>query len=505
MAKNLNIISISSEISPYAKTGGLADVASSLPRALNRLSHKVICIAPFYSKIIDKKKYNLKLYKEKVKIKIDEKNSVYVNYWQGHLTKGVPIYFIENEKYFSRKKEMKDLYGSAHENARFLLFDIAALKLLTILKFPADVIQCHDWQTGLIPYFLNRDFKTSSVLGKKVAAVFTIHNLIFQLGHNWWEIPPNKRDDGKSKLPLFDDPKLENINFAKRAILYADVINTVSETYVQEILEKEKGQNLNVILNNRSHILYGIINGIDHDDYNPHTDPGLTKNYSFKNIEPRQKNKLFIQKRYSLPQDTDIPLIIMSSRITHQKGFELILKALPVLLHFNIQVIIMGDGDKGYISEIKKLIKKHPTKLVWVSFDKDGPKYETSLYAGGDMFLLPSTSEPCGINQMKALRYGCIPIVRSIGGLKDTITNFDFNNNTGNGFTFSSYGPMSLYGAIVRALEYYKNKKIWYRLIEHSMRLSFSWNLPASHYVRLFRKAIKVRRNKKNGNSNGKH
>ncbi len=491
--KNLNIVSISSELTPFAKTGGLADVASSLPRALNRLSHKVICITPLYGKIINKKKYNLKLYKDKVKIILDEANSIYVNFWRGELTKGVPVYFVENEKYFSRKKEMKNIYGSTHENARFMLFDIAALKLLTLLKFPADVIQCHDWQTGLIPYFLNRDFKTSSILSK-VATVFTIHNLIFQFGHNWWELPNSERDDGKSKLPLFNSAKIEKINFAKRAILNADMINTVSETYAEEILDKEKGQNLNVILSNRQDRLYGIVNGIEHDDYNPATDPGLYRNYTFTNIKPRDKNKLFIQKHYKLPANKDIPLIVMSSRITHQKGFELILKALPILLHFDLQMIIMGDGDKKYIAEIKKLIKKHPKKLVWVSWDKEGPKYETSLYAGGDMFLLPSTTEPCGINQMKALRYGCIPIVRSIGGLKDTITNFDFNNSEGKGFTFRTYSSFSLYGAIVRALEYYKNRKIWDRLVINGMQISFSWNLPAQNYVRLFSKAIKFKK-----------
>lgn len=499
MSKNLNIVSISSEITPYAKTGGLADVASSLPRALNRLSHKVICLAPLYGKIIDKKKYSLKLYRERVKVKIDEDSSVYVNYYQGELSKGIAVYFIENEKFFSRKKEMNHIYGSTHENARFLLFDVAALKLLTLLKFPADIIQCHDWHTGLIPYYINRDFKDSSVLSK-VATVFTIHNLIFQLGHAWWEIPPDERDDGKSKLPFFNDPKLETINFAKRAILNADVISTVSETYAQEILEKEKGQGLHLILANRQDRLYGIVNGIDPGDYNPATDPGLKKNYSFKNIKPREINKLFIQKKYGLTANADIPLIVMSSRITHQKGFELIFKALPDLLHFNLQIIVMGDGDKQYISRIKRLIKKYPKKLAWVSWNKDGPKYETSLYAGGDMFLLPSTTEPCGINQMKALRYGCIPIVHSIGGLKDTITNFDFKNKTGNGFAFSTYSPMSLYGAIVRALEYYKNKKIWHALIARDMQISFSWNLPASLYERLFRKAIQVYRGKKNGN-----
>lgn len=487
MSKNLNIVSISSEIWPYSKTGGLADVAASLPRALNRLGHKVICITPLYDKIIDKKKHGLKLFKEKVKIKIDKENNVEVNYWQGELTKGVQVYFIENEKYFSRKK---NIYGSSHENARFLFFDLATLKLLTILRFQADIIQCHDWHTGLIPYFLKRDFKDSSVL-KNAATIFTIHNPIFQLGHSWWDIPPEKRDDGKSKLPLFNSPKIERVNFAKRGILNADMINTVSETHAEELLEKEKGQDLHLLLRNRADRLFGIVNGIEHNEYNPETDPGLKANYSYQQIERRAKNKLFLQRKYGLTQNNSIPLFIMSSRITHQKGFELILEALPILLHFDVQMIIMGDGDKTYISQLKKLAKKYPKKLVWTPFDQ---KYETSLYAGGDMFLLPSTSEPCGINQMKSLRYGCIPVVRSIGGLKDTITNFDFENTDGNGFTFRTYSPLSLYGAIVRAMEYHKNEKIWNQLIKRAMQISFSWNLPARQYERLFRQAIKLKK-----------
>ena len=492
-SKYLNIVSVSSEIDPFSKTGGLADVARSLPRALNRLGHKVICITPLYGKLIDKKKYNLKLVKEKVKIGIDKENSTMVNYWKGELTKGVSVYFVESDKYFSRRK---DLYGSSHENARFILFDLAALKLLTILRFKADVIQCHDWQAGLIPYFLRRDFKDSSVL-KRAACVFTIHNLIFQLGHSWWEIPAEKRDGGKSKLPLLDSSRIERVNFVKRAIIDADAVNTVSETYAEEILKKGKGQGLNILLKNRADRLFGIVNGIDHKEYNPQTDPGLKKNYTYKQTRHREANKLFIQRKYGLTQNHDVPLIVMASRITHQKGFDLILKTLEILLRFDVQLIIMGDGDKEYISQLKKLSKKYPKKLVWTKFNS---KYETSLYAGGDLFLLPSTTEPCGINQMKALRYGCIPIVRSIGGLKDTVENFDFNNKQGNGFTFRTYSSMSLYGAIVRALEYYKDKKTWNKLVGRVMQISFSWNLPAKLYVKLFKKAVRFRKERKNGN-----
>ncbi|HRY63263.1 MAG TPA: glycogen/starch synthase [Patescibacteria group bacterium] len=487
MSQNhLKIVSVSSELHPFSKTGGLADVAESLPVALHQFGHTVICITPFYAKIIDPKKFNLHLFRSDIEVIIDSKNSVGVNFWQGELPGGPIVYFIENEKYFSRKEQ---LYTSEHENARFLLFNVAALKLLTLLKFKADIIQCHDWHAGLIPYYLKRDFKSSSHL-QHTATVFTIHNIIYQLGHNWWEIPANLRDDGKSKLPLFDDPLLENINFDKRAILNADLINTVSENYVKEILTKENGQGLNILLDNRKDRLYGIINGIENDDYNPATDPGLKVNYSYKNIEAKAVNKAWLQKKYGLSIAPDLPLIIMSSRIAFEKGFNLVLEVLEHLARYNMQMIIMGDGDKNYISQIVKISKKYPGKLAWTPFEQ---KDETSLYAGGDLLVLPSNAEPCGINQLKALRYGCIPIVHSIGGLKDTITNFDFNNQDGNGFTFGNYSSLSFYGAIMRAREYYKNQALWKKLVVQSMKLSFSWDLPAQLYVRLFKKAIKLR------------
>ncbi|KKS42371.1 hypothetical protein A3H03_02725 [Candidatus Kuenenbacteria bacterium RIFCSPLOWO2_12_FULL_42_13] len=483
--KHLKIVSVSAELHPFSQTGGLANVAESLPVALHKLGHTAICVTPLYGKIIDKQKFNLQLFQEKAEVILDSENKIAVNYWLGELLGGPKVYFVENEKYFSKRDS---LYGSEHENARFLLFNIAALKLLTILKFRADIIQCHDWHAGLIPYFLRRDFKSSSVL-KHTATVFTIHNIIYQLGRNWWEISPEKRDDGKSKLPFFNDPTLENINFAKRAVLNAEVVNTVSETYAKEILTKEKGQGLHVLLENRQDRLYGIINGIEHGDYNPATDPGLYVNYSVKELDKRAANKAWLQKKYNLTISEKVPLLVMSSRIAYEKGFNLVLDILDHLGRYDIQILVMGDGDKNYINEITKIGKKYPKKIIWTPFDD---KRETGLYAGGDLILLPSNTEPCGINIMKAMRYGCIPIVHSVGGPKDTIANFDFNNRDGNGFSFANYSALSLYGAILRALEYYKNKKIWRHLVAQDMHSSFTWDLPAGRYVHLFKKAIKL-------------
>lgn len=489
--KYLNIVSISSELDPYSKTGGLADVARSLPRALNRMSHKIICLTPLYGQIIDKKKHNLKLFKEKVKVKIDEKNSAYVNYWRTELSKGLPIYFIENEKYFSRKKE---LYGSPHENARFLLFNLAALKLLIKLRFEADIIHCHDWHTGLIPYFLRRDFQNSEVL-KKAASVFTIHNLTFQFGCNWWEVPIAKRDKGRNGLPELDNPDIENVNFAKRAILNADVINAVSEQYAKEIMERDFGQDLHRILKNRQERVFGIVNGIDYNDYNPRNDPGLYRNFDYYSSHLKTKNKLHLQKMFNLPQDENIPVISMITRIAEQKGFDLIRDISDILFRFNLQLIIIGDGDKKYMDKIKELMKKHPKKL-YANLKWSSSKDTTKIYAGSDMLLMPSRFEPCGVMQMIAMRYGAVPIVRHVGGLVDTVDDYDPYYRTGNGFVFKPYDSRSMAIAVARALETYKHKDEWKWLAEKVMHRSYSWEYPARKYAELYKAALKIKKAK---------
>lgn len=488
--KILKIAHVASEVHPFSKTGGLADVTRSLPKALARLGHEVIVVTPLYGQIIDKKKYKLKKIASDVSIKIDKENTVKVNFWQTWLMDDLPIYFIENEKYFSKRKK---LYGSSHENARFLLFNIAALRLLIHIRFKADIIQCHDWQTGLIPQFLKKDFKKSAVVGQ-AASIFTIHNLTFQMGMNWWDVPLARKDFGKKKLPFFDDPKLEYINFAKRGIMYADVISTVSETYAEEIMTRRFGQDLHRIIYNRRDRVFGIINGIDYFDYNPATDPGLYRNYSFERPAKRPLNKAHVQKVYGLRVSDRTPLLVMTSRIAEQKGFDLILDILDSLIRMDIQMIIMGDGDKKYISRLKKYHKAHPKKIIWVPFDR---KSETSLYAAADMVILPSRFEPCGLVQMISSRYGAVPIVRDIGGLSDTVTDYNPRTGRGDGFEFKKYDSRDLLVAIVRAISAYEHEEEWQKLVQHVMRRSTSWEIPARKYVELYRKAIKLK--EKNG------
>ncbi len=485
----LKIVHIASEVAPFSKTGGLGDVARSLPKSLKRLGHDVCLITPLYTKVINREEYKLTPLFMEVKLRLNSTESIVVNYWQGQLMDGLPVYFVECKKYFSKHK---NLYGSSHENARFLVFDVAALKLLSLLKFQADIIHCHDWQTGLIPYYLKHDFRYSKTL-KNAKTVFTIHNLIFQFGHNWWEVPSERKDYGRGKIPHLSDPRLEDVNFAKRAILSADIINTVSEQYRSEIMTKKFGQDLHQILRNRSDRLFGIINGIDYNAYNPDKDEGLAQRYSAsslgKRLSAKKANKLSLQALVGLPQESLTPMLCTTSRVTFQKGFNLILKIMPALLRLDIQLVFMGDGSKEYIQPLKKLQKKFGRKLVWLPFD---PKIETALYAAADLFLLPSNHEPCGINQLIAMRYGCIPVVREIGGLHDTVDDYNPATGRGNGFTFVQEDSLDFFGAIVRGLENYQHRMAWESLVRQAMKQSNSWEIPAKKYIQLYRRSKRL-------------
>lgn len=483
MTKKLNIIHIASEVHPFTKTGGLADVVRSLPKAQKRLGHNVCIFTPFYEKVIDQKKHKFEKIISNFKIDTYKGKSVRINVLKNYLMANLPVYFIQNTKFFSRKKS---LYGSIHENARFYLFNTACIEIINKLDIRPDIIHCHDWHSGLIPYLLKTKYKKSE-LNKTSSTVFTIHNLIFQMGRNWWKINPKKRDSGGTSLPNFDDPKLENINFAKRAILNSDAINTVSESHVEEIMTKKYGQDLNRILSNRKERIFGIVNGIDYYDYSPLKDHGIRKKFSYKSISLKKHNKLYLQKKLKLKQDETIPIIGMTSRITEQKGFELVMEKINHLLELNLQFIIMGDGDKNYINEFKKLNKKHSEKFKWLPFDHN---FETSIYAGSDLLLLPSRYEPCGINILIAMRYGCIPIVHPTGGLADAVANYNPMKSRGTGFALKNYSGRELYITIVKALEHFKHKKDWEVFVKKIMQISSSWEIPAKKYIKLYQKAI---------------
>ncbi|PIT93756.1 glycogen synthase [Candidatus Falkowbacteria bacterium CG10_big_fil_rev_8_21_14_0_10_43_11] len=497
--KPLKIIHIVSEVDPFSKSGGLADVARSLPKALKRLGHEITIVTPLYGQIIDKKKHQLELMEKDIKLYPNGDDggngngeTVIVNYWRGYLMNGLPVYFIENEKYFSGRKT---LYGSTHENARFMLFNVAALRLISMRELNPDIIHCHDWHAGLVPYFIKNNFPYAAKL-QNAKTVYTIHNLAYQMGMNWWDVPRAHKDFGTVKLPAFGDPKLSYVNFAKRAIMSANIVNAVSEHYAEEILTPKFGQDLHRILQNRREKLFGIINGIDYKDYNPATDPGLKKNYSTRTIKSGKiHNKKWLQTKFGLPVNAYVPIIAMTSRIVFQKGFELILNIAEEIMRLKLQFIVIGSGDKNYINEMQKLAK-HNDKFVIIPSHAENQKYETLIYAGADMLLLPSHHEPCGLNQLIAMRYGCVPIVHRVGGLSDTVANYNPTDKSGNGFVFDNFGAYELYGAIVRALELFKDKKQWRKLIIQDMQESNSWQIPAKKYVDLYYAALATNNSK---------
>jgi starch synthase len=489
MQKQLKIAHIAAEVEPFSKSGGLANVIGSLPRAHQDLGHEVIVVTPYYENVINLNGQKLELIAENDQIELTPGFFQDVSYLKGKLPdSNVSVYFIASRKYFG---ERNTLYGAINDNARFMFFNVAALHLLKKINWIPDIIQCHDWHTGLIPYFIKGRYKKEGFLNN-VSTLFTIHNLAYQFGHDWWSVPESERDDGRSPLPSFEDiDKIEKINFAKRAILNADAINTVSETYREEILTKESGQELERVLKNREKRVFGIVNGISYEDYNPLTDPGLKKHYSDKSVSRKKVNKLWLQRYFKLKVNTHTPLLCMTSRIAEQKGFGLLTGIINHLMKLDVQMIVMGDGDPEISRILQNVQKEYPKQFAFVPFDS---KIETSLYAGSDIFVLPSRFEPCGINQMIALRYGCIPIVHHIGGLADTITDFNPTKQTGNGYTFTSYSPEDLLIAIVRALETYKYKETWKELTISGLRQANSWILPAQKYIDLYKTTIKFKK-----------
>ena len=486
--KKLRIASLASEVAPFSKTGGLADVARSLPKSLKRLGHDVIVITPFYKQLIDKEKYKLKKIFTDIPLHVPTETNLTVSYYQGELMKGLPIYFVSHEGYFGKRKT---IYSSENDNRRFYVFDVAALKLLLLLQYTPDIIHCHDWHAGLVPELLKKQFADSESLAG-AATVFTIHNLIFQLGHPWSDIPGPKRDRGLKPIPDIESEKeMERINPTKRAIMYADVINAVSETYAEEILQKHFGEDLHRILQNRKDKLFGVVNGIDYLEFNPASDTNIFKNFDYKKIHRKKLNKAEVQRRYKLPIDTDAFLIVMTSRIAEQKGFDILLPIIEPLMKLKIQMIFMGDGDKEYIKMINKLIRKYPAQIAFAPFNND---HETMLFAGGDVSLFPSRFEPCGTGQLKSMRYGCVPVAREIGGLSDTVTDIDQDITTSNGFSFSTYDSRELLIAITRAYTYYQHHEPWRSLVVRGMQQSNSWELPARKYVELYKKALKFKK-----------
>ncbi|MFA6908525.1 MAG: glycogen synthase [Patescibacteria group bacterium] len=482
MSSPLRIVSVASEVAPYSKTGGLADVAKGLPKALSNLGHDVSIITPWYSFM---KTQGLQT--EPVNIL----TSIVVGKKKFAIeTRRVPIrhnfyvYFIVIPSLFSNRGR---IYGYEDDNLRFLVFNLAALKVIDLLGLKPHIIHSHDWQAGLIPNYLELRRKQYPSL-KNTRTVFTIHNLAFQAGVDWWKIDKKHQDDGKG-IPNIVPSKLRAINFTKRAIRHADIINTVSVRYAQEILTPEFGQGLERILQEREEHLYGIINGIDYTVYNPSFDQYIKHKYDWRSSDRKIKNKLLLQKEMGLEQKRDIPMIGVVNRFTEQKGFALIMETIDILLRQPLQIVVVGSGRKDYIQFFRHAARKHPKKIALITpFTEE---MASKVYAGSDLFLMPSRYEPCGISQLISMRYGSIPIVHETGGLSDTITNYNPHTGKGTGFVFRAYNSGDFLIALGRALETFAHTKSWTHLVMQAMRESYSWELPAKKYLSLYRIAQK--------------
>jgi starch synthase len=481
----MKICFVSSECDPFVKTGGLADVSGALPLAIDRLGCEVKLFLPFYD-LIDTVKFNITLVKNirDIEVKIGEKSVIFNLYTCKLQNTTVDVYFVDCPEYFHRKKVYTN---DADEDERFILFQQAVLISLKYLNWSPDIIHCNDWQTGLIPAFLKKNYSQDKLL-KNTVTVFSIHNIAYQglfskssfLNTNFTE------EDIKPMGPF----ELNNLFcFIKAGISYAEIISTVSPTYAKEIQTPEFGAGLEGVLAGRRDDLYGIINGIDTETWNPELDKLIPYNYSFsKNFENKLKNKRELLKKVGLKFGEKVPLFGIVSRFAWQKGFELLEPIIDNLLSKDIQIIVLGEGEKKYEEFFKNIVKKYPEKFV--AFIEYNNELAHQITASSDIFLMPSRYEPCGLNQMYSLKYGTVPIVRRTGGLADTVRDVDEIGETGNGFTFKDFDSKQFFNAIERALIHFENKEKWRKIIKIGMNEDFSWNCSAKKYMEIYKIAL---------------
>jgi len=459
----MKIAFVSSEVYPFIKTGGLADVAYSLPKALRKLGHEVIVVLPYYKQIPEglvKDAYWVS------NVEIQAKT-----FWNYCLElEGVKYYLIE-EALFSQRDS---LYTNEDSDYQFAMFSEVTLQLLKSIQFQADIIHANDWHTGLIPFFLEQRH-CHDPFYQQTKTIYTIHNLRFQGQFSSEAV----RGLGYQ----FDDI---GINYMQLGIQYAHKITTVSETYANEILTDFYGENLNHILKIRAQDLTGIVNGIDTELFNPTTDQALVSPYNVHTVQLKGENKLALQHRFGMEENTQIPLIGIVTRLDSQKGLDLIMCVLEEILYHNqVQFFLLGSGAEKYETFFQDIRNRYPHKFgVYIGYDA---KLANLVYGASDMFLMPSLYEPCGLSQLIALRYGAVPIVRETGGLNDTVQSYNEETKEGNGFSFTNYNAHDMMYTIYRALNYYYNHQDeWQQLIQTGMNGDYSWDKSAKQYVKLY-------------------
>lgn len=481
----MNILIVASEAHPFIKTGGLGDVIGALPVALNDLGADVRVVIPNYRDIKKEIKENLK-YIDNFTVNVGWRNQYCGILEYEH--EGVKFYLLDNEYYFNRG----GLYGYYDDGEKFAFFDRAVLEFVKHIDWVPDILHCNDWQTGMVPVLLKLEYSKEEKF-KNMKTMFSIHNLFFKGMFDPKVLPELFGYDYES----FNNGSLEHygaVSFLKGGINYADKVTTVSKSYAEEIKTPEYGEQLEGLLRYRSSILEGIVNGIDYKEYNPEEDKYIYSTYSVNDLENKKINKEELQKELGLTVNKDVPMIGLVSRLTHQKGCDLIINILEELLKEDIQVVVLGTGDYMYEESFKSFQGRHPNKIsANIKFSNE---LAHKIYAASDMFLMPSLFEPCGLGQLIALRYGSIPIVRETGGLKDTVTPYNEYDETGNGFGFKNYRFEELLNIIKYALKIYENKDKWNNIVRQAMSADNSWEKSAKEYIEIYNKLITNNDNK---------
>ena len=474
----MKVLYVASEANPFMASGGLGDVAGSLPIALRKRLIGCRVVMPLYDSIKQEYKDEMKFITS-ISVPVSWRRQ-YCGIFEAKRN-GVIFYFLDNQYYFKRD----GIYGHYDDAERFAFFSRAVLEIIPHLDWKPDIIHCNDWQSALTPLY-HSCYYANQPGYENIKTVFTIHNIQYQgkygdeLLNDVLGIAPEYNN-----LILYDGL----VNFMKAGIECANKVTTVSPTYAKEILDPWYSYGLDPILNQRSWKLSGILNGIDTDSYNPATDPNIFKNYDESNFkEGKAVNKKELQQAMGMAVRDDVPLVGIVSRLAGHKGFDLMKAVLEKSLwERDIQYVVLGSGEWQYESFFRELHNKYPDKVgVTIGFI---PELARKIYAGADMFLMPSKSEPCGLSQMVSLRYGTIPIVRETGGLKDSIT--DSGDGEGNGFTFKTYDAYDMLGAIYRAVDAYSNKDYWQTLVKRALECDMSWGKSANEYIKMYKALVK--------------
>lgn len=484
----LKILFVASEAAPYVKIGGLGEVMRSLPHALRDLGYDARVMFPKYADIDTK---DLNLQPEILSIPLFSSAADPYGLLVSNVLKliepdgRVTAYFLENAEYYEKRA---NVYGYNDDTARWVLLSKGVLEFIKQSEWKPDIIVANDWMTGFIPNLLETEYKNDPILSK-IATVFVIHNLKHQGMFDQRFISEIDYDSGQGSIPDFFDPNLWKLNGMRRGILYADVISTVSPTYAQEILAPELGEKLEEILRSRRARLFGVLNGIDYEEFNPETDPQVAFHYNALNIKERAGNKTVLQKRVNLPEDSNKFIVGFVGRLDEQKGIGLLMPVIDSLLeNLGFELVLVGTGEDNFRVFFQELQTRHPKQVsVNLLFDANLPKM---IFSGADIVLIPSKFEPCGLVQMEAMRYGAIPLVRRVGGLADSVDNYSPEESKGTGFVFDKYDHNAFLITLVQAFETFRFKKEWQKLIKRAMKKDFSWHQSAKEYAKLFQKAL---------------